>query len=127
MNYEILTNLEKNTDPAKNYCFDVSLSDFVPKWIFAPTSIFVRAPILIEFHLDGQMYGSILTLVSGIKKWRIISPYKKELYYTTQVAGETIFVPPRFLHKVETTNNFSITYGSMWEISEKQQFKLIRV
>jgi len=71
------------------------------------------------------MCGSILTLVQGEKKWRIISPFKKVMYFTTQKEGETIFIPPGFRHEVYTVSSSSIAYGSMWTISEEQQYKLI--
>jgi hypothetical protein len=104
-----LSNLEKTIDSTKSYCFEIPIAHLVDhltlKWVYAPTAIFVREPTIVPFHLDGTMCGSILTLVQGEKKWRVISPFKKVMYYTTQKEGETIFIPPGFRHEVYTVSS----------------------
>jgi hypothetical protein len=125
LDHDKLIHFAKHYQPRTKYCFDVDLTSWAPKGVYCPSAIIYRSKRFIDYHFDGKMSGSILTLVVGTKIWKLKSPSSRIVYSMIQNSGETIYVPAGYQHSVDTVTDYSIAYGCMWKSSSNSQNELI--
>lgn len=103
----------------------IGLKSELPEYLFLPTGLISRFGHVTPWHIDGACNGGFLTLILGEKYWEFKKPGTMEYFSTTQSTGETVFIPPGWIHQVTTLSSLSVGYGAFWTSPVDEQFTLL--